>query len=77
LYDLSVQAESNGSELPKDVLAESEGPRENLVVTAVKFLQNPKVKQSPLAQKKAFLESKGNPNIFKEEKMRARKYASS
>ena len=29
------------------------------VVTAVKFLQNPKVRQSPLSQKKAFLESKG------------------
>ncbi|KAK7094067.1 peroxisomal membrane protein PEX14-like [Littorina saxatilis] len=46
-------------ELSKDVLAPAEGPRENLIVTAVKFMQNPKVHQSPLAQKKAFLESKG------------------
>jgi hypothetical protein len=29
------------------------------VATAVKFLQNPKVRQSPLAQRKAFLERKG------------------
>lgn len=29
------------------------------MVTAVKFLQNPKVRQSPLSQKKAFLERKG------------------
>lgn len=49
----------DGSELPKDVLAPAEGPRENLVVTAIKFLQNLKVRQSPLSQKKAFLESKG------------------
>ncbi|KAK7487642.1 hypothetical protein BaRGS_00021061 [Batillaria attramentaria] len=47
------------SELPKDVLAPAEGPRENLVATAVKFLQNPKVKQSPMYQKEAFLEKKG------------------
>nr|XP_020472808.1 peroxisomal membrane protein PEX14 [Monopterus albus] len=34
-------------------------PREDLVATAVKFLQNPKVHQSPLATRKAFLKKKG------------------
>ncbi|XP_035016196.1 peroxisomal membrane protein PEX14 isoform X2 [Hippoglossus stenolepis] len=34
-------------------------PREALIVTAVKFLQNPKVRQSPLATRKAFLKKKG------------------
>lgn len=29
------------------------------VATAVKFLQNPKVRQSPLATRKAFLKKKG------------------
>lgn len=33
--------------------------RENLVATAVTFLQNPKVRQSAFAQRKAFLERKG------------------
>ncbi|XP_076451238.1 peroxisomal membrane protein PEX14-like [Babylonia areolata] len=51
--------QGEGAELSKDVLAPSDGPRENLVATAVKFLQNPKVRQSPLSQKKTFLESKG------------------
>ncbi|XP_033763841.1 peroxisomal membrane protein PEX14-like isoform X2 [Pecten maximus] len=46
-------------EVTKDVLAPAEGPREELITTAVKFLQNPKVKQSPLSQKKAFLQRKG------------------
>ncbi|XP_069545164.1 peroxisomal membrane protein PEX14 [Brachyistius frenatus] len=35
------------------------GPRETLITTAVKFLQNPKVRQSPLATRKAFLKRKG------------------
>ncbi|GFR97290.1 peroxisomal biogenesis factor 14 [Elysia marginata] len=43
----------------KEILAPAEGPRENLINTAVKFLQNPKVMSSPLYQKKAFLEKKG------------------
>ncbi|KAH9490083.1 peroxisomal membrane protein pex14 [Bulinus truncatus] len=43
----------------KQILAPAEGPRENLINTAVKFLQNPKVMSSPLYQKKAFLEKKG------------------
>lgn len=34
-------------------------PRESLISTAVKFLQNPKVDQSPLEQKKQFLSKKG------------------
>ncbi|XP_035500264.2 peroxisomal membrane protein PEX14 isoform X1 [Scophthalmus maximus] len=34
-------------------------PREALITTAVKFLQNPKVRQSPLATRKAFLKKKG------------------
>ncbi|XP_041377861.1 peroxisomal membrane protein PEX14-like [Gigantopelta aegis] len=46
-------------EVTKEVLAPSDGPRENLILTAVKFLQNPKVIQSPLYQKRAFLERKG------------------
>ncbi|KAK3737162.1 hypothetical protein RRG08_016466 [Elysia crispata] len=43
----------------KEILAPAEGPRENLINTAIKFLQNPKVMTSPLYQKKAFLEKKG------------------
>ncbi|XP_078487335.1 peroxisomal membrane protein PEX14-like [Ciona intestinalis] len=34
-------------------------PRENLISTAVKFLQNPQTQSSPLDQKKKFLVSKG------------------
>lgn len=34
-------------------------PREALITTAVKFLQNPKVSQSPLATRKSFLKKKG------------------
>ncbi|KAM9856384.1 peroxisomal membrane protein PEX14 [Aulostomus maculatus] len=34
-------------------------PREALITTAVKFLQNQKVRQSPLATRKAFLKKKG------------------
>ncbi|KAL4221017.1 peroxisomal membrane protein pex14 [Mactra antiquata] len=47
------------SELSKEVLAPAVGVREDLVNTAVKFLQNPKVHQSPISQKKAFLQRKG------------------
>ncbi|XP_059189494.1 peroxisomal membrane protein PEX14 isoform X3 [Centropristis striata] len=42
---------------PGDVAAAA--PREALITTAVKFLQNPKVRQSPLATRKAFLKKKG------------------
>ncbi|XP_056456176.1 peroxisomal membrane protein PEX14 [Gadus chalcogrammus] len=34
-------------------------PREALITTAVKFLQNPKVRQSPLATRRVFLKKKG------------------
>ncbi|XP_061690159.1 peroxisomal membrane protein PEX14 [Syngnathoides biaculeatus] len=37
----------------------ADSPREALVSTAIKFLQNPKVRQSPLATRKAFLKKKG------------------
>ncbi|XP_029011944.1 peroxisomal membrane protein PEX14 isoform X2 [Betta splendens] len=51
--DLPTQA----ALLPGDNLAAS--PREALIATAVKFLQNPKVRQSPLVTRKAFLKKKG------------------
>lgn len=38
-------------------------PRETLITTAVKFLQNPKVRQSPLATRKAFLKKKGLTDV--------------
>ncbi|XP_077398698.1 peroxisomal membrane protein PEX14 [Vanacampus margaritifer] len=38
-------------------------PREALVSTAIKFLQNPKVHQSPLATRKAFLKKKGLTDV--------------
>ncbi|KAH3822245.1 peroxisomal membrane protein PEX14-like [Dreissena polymorpha] len=41
--------------------------REDLVATAVKFLQNPKVQQSSLDQRKAFLQKKGLTNEEVEE----------
>ncbi|VCW99886.1 unnamed protein product, partial [Gulo gulo] len=34
-------------------------PREPLIATAVKFLQNSRVRQSPLATRRAFLKKKG------------------
>ncbi|CAG5117997.1 unnamed protein product [Candidula unifasciata] len=54
----STESRLNGDG-SKEILAPTEGPRENLISTAVKFLQNPKVMSSPLYQKKAFLEKKG------------------
>uniref|UniRef100_A0A8C4KPS0 Peroxisomal membrane protein PEX14 n=1 Tax=Dromaius novaehollandiae TaxID=8790 RepID=A0A8C4KPS0_DRONO len=38
---------------------ENAASREPLIVTAVKFLQNPRVRQSPLATRRAFLKKKG------------------
>ncbi|XP_029434996.1 peroxisomal membrane protein PEX14 isoform X2 [Rhinatrema bivittatum] len=38
---------------------ENTNPREQLISTAVKFLQNPRVNQSPLATRKVFLKKKG------------------
>uniref|UniRef100_A0A8B9S7A1 Peroxisomal membrane protein PEX14 n=1 Tax=Apteryx owenii TaxID=8824 RepID=A0A8B9S7A1_APTOW len=37
---------------------ENAASREPLIVTAVKFLQNPRVRQSPLATRRAFLKKK-------------------
>ncbi|XP_062871518.1 peroxisomal membrane protein PEX14 [Trichomycterus rosablanca] len=48
----SEQPEQNGPRSGEDA------PREALISTAVKFLQNPKVRQSPLAVRKAFLKKK-------------------
>ncbi|KAL7398541.1 hypothetical protein ABVT39_011336 [Epinephelus coioides] len=45
--------------LPPGDVATAAPPRETLISTAVKFLQNPKVRQSPLATRKAFLKKKG------------------
>lgn len=42
-----------------EVAAPSAGTRSDMVETAVKFLQNPKVKDAALSQKTAFLEKKG------------------
>ena len=36
--------------------------REDLIATAVKFLQNPKVQSSPIQQKRDFMKKKGNCN---------------
>lgn len=38
-------------------------PREALITTAIKFLQNPKVRESPLATRKAFLKKKGLTDV--------------
>ncbi|KAI5095638.1 peroxisomal membrane protein PEX14 [Silurus meridionalis] len=50
----SEQPEQSGPPGTDDV-----PPREALIATAVKFLQNPKVRQSLLATRKAFLKKKG------------------
>lgn len=49
-------------EVSKEVLAPADSPREELISTAVKFLLNPKVQQSPLSQRRAFLTKKGLTN---------------
>lgn len=51
--DQSDQQNQNGTPV-KDA-----APRETLIATAVRFLQNQKVRQSPLATRKAFLKKKG------------------
>jgi len=49
-----------GQEIPENVpVIGSAPPRKDLINTAVKFLQNPKVQSSPLQQKKEFLKRKG------------------
>ncbi|XP_076874611.1 LOW QUALITY PROTEIN: peroxisomal membrane protein PEX14 [Brachyhypopomus gauderio] len=50
------QSEQTQSDSP---VREDGPPRETLIATAVKFLQNPKVRQSPLATRRAFLKKKG------------------
>ncbi|XP_052718709.1 peroxisomal membrane protein PEX14-like [Crassostrea angulata] len=54
-----AEDEAKSVEIPKEILAPPDGPREDMISTAVKFLQNPKVRKSPLHQKRAFLERKG------------------
>ncbi|XP_036389884.1 peroxisomal membrane protein PEX14 isoform X1 [Megalops cyprinoides] len=52
--DQPEQQAQTGSPIREDA-----SPREPLIATAVKFLQNQKVRQSPLATRKAFLKKKG------------------
>ncbi|XP_048728489.1 peroxisomal membrane protein PEX14-like [Ostrea edulis] len=58
-YDKMAEDEAKTVDMPKEILAPPEKPREDMISTAVKFLQNPKVRTSPLQQRKAFLERKG------------------
>ncbi|XP_072442169.1 peroxisomal membrane protein PEX14 isoform X1 [Chiloscyllium punctatum] len=51
------QAEPRQSDSPPG--REDAAPREQLIATAVKFLQNQRVRQSPLATRKSFLKKKG------------------
>ncbi|XP_078413881.1 peroxisomal membrane protein PEX14 [Cetorhinus maximus] len=51
------QAEPRQSDSPPG--REDAVPREQLIATAVKFLQNQRVRQSPLATRKSFLKKKG------------------
>ncbi|XP_048417401.1 peroxisomal membrane protein PEX14 [Stegostoma tigrinum] len=51
------QAEPRQSDSPLG--REDAAPREQLIATAVKFLQNQRVRQSPLATRKSFLKRKG------------------
>ncbi|KAL6483012.1 hypothetical protein MHYP_G00078840 [Metynnis hypsauchen] len=74
MQNLHLQLVSESCECSPETMASSEQPeqqmqsgppardappREALIATAVKFLQNPKVLQSPLATRKAFLKKKG------------------
>lgn len=46
--------------IPPDIPVLKSTPlRDDLVTTAVKFLQNPKVQSSPLQQKRNFMKKKG------------------
>ena len=53
-------AEGSGS-IPENIpeIATDTSIREDLVATAVKFLQNPKVQSSPMQQKTDFMKKKG------------------
>ena len=51
---------SASSAMPENIPVLSSAPlREDLIATAAKFLQNPKVQSSPLQQKKDFMKKKG------------------
>ncbi|XP_072035837.1 peroxisomal membrane protein PEX14-like [Amphiura filiformis] len=53
-------AEPEGEEkVPSSAEEVAAPPREKMIDTAIKFLQNPQVRNSPLVQKKAFLQKKG------------------
>ena len=53
-------AEENETNIPKHIPVLEQAPiRDDLVATAVKFLQNPKVQSSPMQQKKDFMLKKG------------------
>uniref|UniRef100_A0A8V0YXG1 Peroxisomal membrane protein PEX14 n=1 Tax=Gallus gallus TaxID=9031 RepID=A0A8V0YXG1_CHICK len=54
----SEQAEQP-SQAGSSPATENAASREPLIVTAVKFLQNPRVRQSPIATRRAFLKKKG------------------
>ena len=66
--DSKVEDGSSSKEVPSDSLQELEAnnpapaSRTNLVELAVKFLTNPRVTDSPMDQKKAFLKNKGTYN---------------
>ncbi|XP_056589789.1 peroxisomal membrane protein PEX14 isoform X2 [Triplophysa dalaica] len=66
--DQSDQQNQNGGPVREDAgpvredaapVREDAAPRETLIATAVRFLHNQKVRQSPLATRKAFLKKKG------------------
>ncbi|XP_038629625.1 peroxisomal membrane protein PEX14 isoform X2 [Scyliorhinus canicula] len=54
---ISVLLEDCKSDTPPG--REDAAPREQLIATAVKFLQNQRVRQSPIATRKSFLKKKG------------------
>ncbi|XP_076365425.1 peroxisomal biogenesis factor 14 [Tachypleus tridentatus] len=54
-----AKSSNQNEEINKDGSQEAKAPRENLIATAIHFLRSPKVKASPLSQKRAFLIKKG------------------
>lgn len=58
----SLPGEEQGKLPEPQVVEAPQEPREDLVATAVRFLQNPRVSSSPLHQKKQFLLKKGLTN---------------
>ncbi|CAG9760935.1 unnamed protein product [Ceutorhynchus assimilis] len=51
--------EQNNDQEPHENVSQSPSIREDLIDTAIKFLQNPKVIASPLSQKQTFLQKRG------------------